>query len=48
LAAATSLVPRRADIGWNQDYDVLEDDVSVGRIFLSPGAVRLGFAEFTR
>jgi len=34
-----SLILRRAPIGWNQDdFDVLEDGVIVGRIFLSPGA----------
>jgi hypothetical protein len=38
-----------APIGRNQnDHDMLEDGVSVGRIFLSPGAVHLGLAELTR
>jgi hypothetical protein len=31
----TTLVLKRAPIGWNQnDYDVVEDGVIVGRIFL--------------
>jgi hypothetical protein len=33
----TQLVLKRAPIGWNQEhYDVLEDGVVVGRIFLMP------------
>ena len=33
------LILKRAPIGWNQDdYDVVEDNVIVGRIFLSPAA----------
>ena len=33
------LILKRAPIVWNQnDFDVLEDGVIVGRIFLSPGA----------
>ena len=32
-----ALILRRARIGWNQDdYDVLEDDAIVGRIFKVP------------
>jgi hypothetical protein len=32
-----SLILKRAPIGWNQEhYDVLEDGVVVGRIFLMP------------
>jgi hypothetical protein len=34
-----SLILKRAPIGWNQDdYDVVEDGVIVGRIFLAPAA----------
>ena len=33
----TSLILKRAPIGWNQeDYEVLEDGVVVGRVFLMP------------
>jgi hypothetical protein len=33
----TGLILKRAPIGWNQnDYDVLEDGVIVGRIFKVP------------
>jgi hypothetical protein len=33
----TQLILKRAPIGWNQeDYDVLEDGVVVGRVFLMP------------
>jgi hypothetical protein len=35
----SGLILKRAPIGPNvEDYDVLEDGVVVGRIFLSPGA----------
>jgi hypothetical protein len=37
----SSLILKREPIGSNlEDYDVLEDGVVVGRIFLSPGAPR--------
>jgi hypothetical protein len=37
--AMTELALKRAPIGSNsEDYDVLEDGVVIGRIFLSPGA----------
>jgi hypothetical protein len=40
VAALTSMSPlirKRAPSGWNQeDYEVLEDSVVVGRIFLMP------------
>jgi hypothetical protein len=33
----TPLILKRAPIGWNQeDYEVLEDGVVVGRVFLMP------------
>ena len=33
----TPLILKRAPIGWNQeDYEVLEEDVVVGRVFLMP------------
>jgi hypothetical protein len=33
----TRLILKRAAIGWNQeDYEVLEDGVVVGRVFLMP------------
>jgi hypothetical protein len=33
------LILKRAPMGWNQDdYDVVEDGVMVGRIFLAPAA----------
>jgi hypothetical protein len=33
----SSLILKRAPIGWNQDdFDVLEDGVIVGRIYLTP------------
>ena len=36
-AAMTGLVLKRAPIGWNQDdFDVLENGVIVGRIFKVP------------
>jgi hypothetical protein len=36
---AASLILKRAPIGWNQDdYDVVEDGIIVGRIFLAPAA----------
>jgi hypothetical protein len=39
MANVSPLILKRAPIGWNQDdFDVLEDRVLVGRIFLSPAA----------
>jgi hypothetical protein len=37
LVAVTQLILKRAPIGWNQDdFDVLENGVIVGRIFKVP------------
>ena len=37
LKPMTPLILKRAPIGWNQeDYEILEDGIVVGRIFLMP------------